>query len=67
MPIAVALLVVGARRLIRDATAGSTQHLSPGLLVLLVPPLLADLGPSPAWRIVGLGSSRSPRCSPEPA
>ncbi len=55
VPIAVALLVVGARRLIRDATAGSTQHLSPGLLVLLVPPLLADLGPSPAWRIVGLG------------
>ncbi|MBF4620052.1 SCO7613 C-terminal domain-containing membrane protein [Clavibacter sp. VKM Ac-2542] len=55
VPIAAALLVVGARRLIRDATAGSVRHLSPGLLVLLVPPLLADLGPSPAWRIVGLG------------
>ncbi|PPF56679.1 hypothetical protein C5C13_10640 [Clavibacter michiganensis] len=55
VPIAAALLVVGARRLIRDAAAGSVRHLSPGLLVLLVPPLLADLGPSPAWRIVGLG------------
>ncbi|UKF30730.1 SCO7613 C-terminal domain-containing membrane protein [Clavibacter phaseoli] len=55
VPIAAALLVVGARRLIRDATSGSMRHLAPGLLVLLVPPLLADLGPSPAWRIVGLG------------
>lgn len=55
VPIAAALLVVGARRLIRDASAGSMRHLAPGLLILLVPPLLADLGPSPAWRIVGLG------------
>jgi len=55
VPIAAALLAVGARRLLRDATAGSMRHLGPGLLVLLVPPLLADLGPSPAWRIVGLG------------
>ncbi|RII92161.1 hypothetical protein DZF95_08460, partial [Clavibacter michiganensis] len=55
VPIAAALLVVGARRLIRDASAGSMRHLAPGLLVLLVPPLLADLGPSPAWRIVALG------------
>jgi hypothetical protein len=55
VPIAAALLVVGARRLARDASAGSMRHLTPGLLVLLVPPLLADLGPSPAWRIVGLG------------
>ncbi|MBF4629875.1 hypothetical protein ITJ42_01440 [Clavibacter michiganensis subsp. phaseoli] len=55
VPIAAALLVVGARRLIRDASAGSMRHLAPGLLVLLIPPLLADLGPIPAWRIVGLG------------
>ncbi|RIJ09115.1 hypothetical protein DZF97_10615, partial [Clavibacter nebraskensis] len=55
VPVAAALLVVGARRLLRDASAGSMRHLAPGLLVLLVPPLLADLGPSPAWRIVGLG------------
>ncbi|MBP2458155.1 hypothetical protein J3A67_001848 [Clavibacter michiganensis] len=55
VPIAAALLVVGGRRLVRDASAGSMRHLAPGLLVLLVPPLLADLGPSPAWRIVGLG------------
>jgi len=55
VPIAAALLAVGARHLLRDATAGSMRHLGPGLLVLLVPPLLADLGPSPAWRIVGLG------------
>ncbi|WP_445445152.1 SCO7613 C-terminal domain-containing membrane protein [Clavibacter sp. km3a] len=55
VPIAAALLVVGARRLVHDASAGSMRHLTPGLLVLLVPPLLADLGPSPAWRIVGLG------------
>ncbi|MDQ0743304.1 hypothetical protein QFZ62_000612 [Clavibacter sp. B3I6] len=56
VPLALALLVVGARRLSHDAGAGSMRHLSPGLLVLLVPPLLADLGPSPAWRIVGLGA-----------
>ncbi|MFS4506439.1 SCO7613 C-terminal domain-containing membrane protein [Clavibacter sp. Sh2141] len=56
VPVALALLVVGARRLSHDARAGSMRHLSPGLLVLLVPPLLADLGPSPAWRIVGLGA-----------
>ncbi|MFD2339063.1 cytochrome d ubiquinol oxidase subunit II [Clavibacter tessellarius] len=55
VPIAAALLAVGARHLLRDATAGSMRRLGPGLLVLLVPPLLADLGPSPAWRIVGLG------------
>ncbi|MBF4624074.1 SCO7613 C-terminal domain-containing membrane protein [Clavibacter sp. VKM Ac-2872] len=55
VPIAAALLLVGTRRLVRDPPAGSMRHLSPGLLVLLVPPLLADLGPSPAWRIVGLG------------
>ncbi|RIJ61893.1 hypothetical protein DZG02_04570, partial [Clavibacter lycopersici] len=55
VPIAAALLVVGGRRLVRDAASGSMRHLGPGLLVLLVPPLLADLGPSPAWRIVGLG------------
>nr|WP_241534922.1 hypothetical protein [Clavibacter michiganensis] len=55
VPIAAALLAVGARRLLGDAIAGSMRHLGPGLLVLLVPPLLADLGPSPAWRIVGLG------------
>jgi hypothetical protein len=56
VPLALALLVVGARRLSHDAGAGSMRHLSPGLLVLLVPPLLADLGLSPAWRIVGLGA-----------
>ncbi|MBF4616848.1 hypothetical protein ITJ44_01995 [Clavibacter sp. VKM Ac-2873] len=55
VPVAAALLVVGARRLVHDPSAGSMPHLAPGLLVLLVPPLLADLGPSPAWRIVGLG------------
>ncbi|MBM7410639.1 hypothetical protein JOE38_000462 [Clavibacter michiganensis] len=55
VPIAAGLLVVGGRRLIRDASAGSMRHLAPGLLVLLLPPLLADLGPSPAWRIVSLG------------
>jgi hypothetical protein len=55
VPIAGALLLVGARRIIHDPSSGSMPHLAPGLLVLLVPPLLADLGPSPAWRIVGLG------------
>ncbi|WP_440697114.1 SCO7613 C-terminal domain-containing membrane protein [Clavibacter nebraskensis] len=55
VPIAAALVVVGARRMVHDASAGSMRHLAPGLLVLLVPPLLADLGPSPAWRIVALG------------
>lgn len=55
VPIAAALLVVGGRRLVHDASAGSMRHLAPGLLVLLLPSLAADLGPSPAWRIVGLG------------
>jgi hypothetical protein len=55
LPVAAALLVVGARRLVHDARAGSMRHLAPGLLVLLVPPLLADVGPNEPWRIVGLG------------
>jgi hypothetical protein len=55
VPLSVALLVVGARRMVHDPSSGSMPHLAPGLLVLLIPPLLADLGPSPAWRIVGLG------------
>jgi len=55
VPIAAALIAVGARRLLRDPSAGSMRHLAPGLVVLLGPSLAADLGPSPAWRIVGLG------------
>ncbi|PPF71458.1 hypothetical protein C5E16_00890 [Clavibacter michiganensis] len=55
VPVALALIAVGTRRMADDPTAGSMRHLAPGLLVLMVPPLLADLGPSPAWRIVALG------------
>jgi len=55
VPIAAALIAAGARRLLRDPSAGSMRHLAPGLVVLLGPSLAADLGPNPAWRIVGLG------------
>ncbi|MCU1580402.1 MAG: hypothetical protein JWP19_2606 [Rhodoglobus sp.] len=53
--LAAALLVAGALRLRRSAGARSWAWLAPGLLVLLVPSLLATFGEQPAWRLVGLG------------
>jgi hypothetical protein len=53
--LAAALLVAGGLRLRRTPGAGSWAWLAPGLLVLLVPSLLATFGEQPAWRLVGLG------------
>jgi hypothetical protein len=53
--LAAALLVAGALRLRRSAGARSWAWLAPGLLVLLIPSLLATFGEQPAWRLVGLG------------
>jgi hypothetical protein len=53
--LAVALLVAGSLRLRRTPGTGSWVLLAPGLLVLLVPSLLATFGEQPAWRLVGLG------------
>ncbi|CAN5391866.1 hypothetical protein BH11ACT5_BH11ACT5_20030 [soil metagenome] len=53
--IALALLVVGAVILERYPDAGSWPWLAPGLLVLLVPSLLATFVDQPVWRLVSLG------------
>jgi len=53
--IALALLIVGAVVLERYPDAGSWPWLAPGLLVLLVPSLLATFVDQPVWRLVSLG------------
>jgi hypothetical protein len=53
--IALALLAVGAVVLDRYPDAGSWPWLAPGLLVLLVPSLLATFVDQPVWRLVSLG------------
>jgi len=53
--LAAALLVVGAVRLAREPQARSWVWLAPGLLVLLVPSLVATFVDQPVWRLVGLG------------
>jgi len=53
--VAIALLVVGGKALRRDPTAGSWPWLAPGLLVLLLPSLLATFVDQPVWRLVGVG------------
>lgn len=55
IPLAAALLTTGAHRLATAAEARSWRWLAPGLLVLLVPSLLATATLSPWWRLVGLG------------
>jgi hypothetical protein len=55
IPLAVAALVAGAIRLLRDPRSGSWLMLAPGLLLLLVPSLVYDLGPSTLWRVIALG------------
>ncbi|MDJ0335531.1 hypothetical protein QMG83_09885 [Salinibacterium sp. G-O1] len=53
--IAAALLTVGAVQMRREPTRGSWPWLAPGLLVLIVPSLLATFTDAPIWRLVGLG------------
>lgn len=56
VPVAVALLVGGSVRLARDGTRGSWAELGPGLLVLLLPSLLANVSfANELWRVVALG------------
>ena len=53
--IALALLIVGAEALRRYPAAGSWPWLAPGLLVLLLPSLVATFTDQPVWRLVGIG------------
>jgi hypothetical protein len=53
--LAVALLVVGAVLLRRYPDASSWPWLAPGLLVLVLPSLVATFVDQPVWRLVGLG------------
>ncbi|TBN57089.1 hypothetical protein EYE40_06560 [Glaciihabitans arcticus] len=54
LPVAVALLVGGAIHLARNSEARSWPHLGPGMLVLMVPSLLASFEDRPLWRAIGL-------------
>ncbi|HWR85199.1 MAG TPA: hypothetical protein VN200_04295, partial [Rhodoglobus sp.] len=54
-PVAAALLVGGGFRLLRDRAAGSWPCLAPGLLVLLLPSLIATFVDDELWRLVVLG------------
>ena len=55
LPPAIALLLLGPRRLRRDAAVRTWPALGPGLALLTVPSLAQDLGPNELWRIVALG------------
>jgi hypothetical protein len=55
VPLALALLAAGAVHLERTPTARSWPFLAPGLLVLLLPSLLATIVDRPIWRLVALG------------
>ena len=54
-PLAAALLVGGALRMAADPAARSWPSLGAGVLLLLVPSLLADLGSTELWRVLALG------------
>ncbi|HEU4807701.1 MAG TPA: hypothetical protein VFT01_05515, partial [Homoserinimonas sp.] len=55
VPIAIALLVTGRIRLGMTPDARSWRPLAPGIVVLLVPSLLATITEPELWRLVGLG------------
>ncbi|WP_375294445.1 SCO7613 C-terminal domain-containing membrane protein, partial [Microbacterium sp.] len=55
VPPALGLTALGARRMRSAAGARSWSALGPGLVLLLIPSLLHDLGPSALWRVVALG------------
>ncbi|MER3388971.1 MAG: hypothetical protein RJQ01_02965 [Microcella sp.] len=57
VPLALALLGIGALQLGREASARSWPWLGPGILALLVPSLLAvDGAGEPLWRTIALGA-----------
>ncbi|MGV8882495.1 MAG: SCO7613 C-terminal domain-containing membrane protein [Rhodoglobus sp.] len=53
--IALALLITGGVTLARSPDARSWPWLSPGILVLILPSLLASFVDEPIWRLVGVG------------
>lgn len=55
--IGLALLAVGAVLLRRHPDAGSWPWTAPGLLVLLLPSLVATFVDQPVWRLVALGAA----------
>ncbi len=55
VPVAAALLIGGSIRLTRVASRRSWLELGPGLVLLLVPSLAADLATTELWRVVALG------------
>jgi len=55
VPLAVALLITGSAQLVRSPEARSWAWLSPGILVLIAPSLLASFVDEPIWRLVGVG------------
>ncbi|MGV8884802.1 MAG: SCO7613 C-terminal domain-containing membrane protein [Microbacteriaceae bacterium] len=54
VPLAIALIAGGLLHLQRVEAARSWPHLGPGLLVLLVPSLLAGIDDRPIWRIAAI-------------
>jgi hypothetical protein len=55
VPIAVALIATGAITLTSTPTARTWPWLAPGVLVLLVPSLIATAWDAPLWRLIALG------------
>jgi hypothetical protein len=55
VPIALALIAAGALHLADRPAARSWPHLGPGILILLLPPLVATATDRPLWRLVALG------------
>ena len=55
VPIALSLLASGTTRMLEDAATRSWPWLGAGTALLLLPSLLATIGDSPIWRLVGLG------------
>lgn len=55
VPLSLALLAIGTLRLDRDERARSALWLSPGLILLLVPSLIAVEQDPALWRVVALG------------
>ena len=55
IPIAIAVIATGALQLVNTPTARTWAWLAPGVLVLLVPSLLATAWDAPLWRLGGLG------------
>jgi hypothetical protein len=55
VPVAVALIATGAIKLTSTPTARTWPWLAPGVLVLLVPSLIATAWDAPLWRLITLG------------